>query len=690
MAPTRPRRAKAFSLVPAKDVRARAARGRPAAAGGQPSPGEPGCLREAAEAGLVLAEYVMRKKVNEAELKRKQMQSMHWVTARRLTTLETHHKNHVLRLNNELDAQKAKVYREQTEKLMYREEVEHKETVVSALEEDLSELRSIHNEAQAEAEARDRRRDLPPAYGSLPEDGRLPPYEVHCNDSGALDVATFKRTLRDRFMRQTLLAQKRLHDQRIEVATNRREILDGADIPLVDMSEADVESAFLLSVSAALADAARTAEDVLQRSNDIATTHIQTWIDQNVASVHTESHLQRIISKQKAQTSQRQGDPARDGAMQDKTNRKSQLRFLYPQVNGRGLFDPVSLREHPELLSDELESSRLCRVIERQASRHSYVADRFAKLILDLLLRTLAVLEVRPLTLLHRLSPQNKAMAALSWSQVDASLSEALRVAFGSETNATAAERLLQLQSYLTQIQMLQHRLDIQVVKLPITQWLDQTWLWLSDQVESQRQEASREYDEAQRTGHQDTTDGSSSATTSEDDEDMISRRVREGSELSSEPERDDLEERDVLYAHNTHNSEGRSYRQRLLNRNVPGNQPPGHSAAISAADRRSVADAFARSRDARLERANANQRRRVDPQARSASLDSRWPALHADGSQTTRTSPTSRRSAWGNTSRSSPVAALPPPPFPPPPPAPTVEDAELDEREVVDNVVRT
>ena len=67
-------------------------------------------------------------------------------------------------------------------------------TLNTTLEADVDELRQIHNEATASKPPS----GLPPAYSSLAEED-MPPYQLH-SDSGALVIASLKRSARDRFM----------------------------------------------------------------------------------------------------------------------------------------------------------------------------------------------------------------------------------------------------------------------------------------------------------------------------------------------------------------------------------------------------------------------------------------------------------------------------------------------------------
>jgi len=76
-------------------------------------------------------------------------------------------------------------------------EIDHLESLNKILEEDLVELRRIENDDARRHD--DKQLGLPPAYGALPDENRFPPPQLH-EDSGALDVAVLKRTIRRNFL----------------------------------------------------------------------------------------------------------------------------------------------------------------------------------------------------------------------------------------------------------------------------------------------------------------------------------------------------------------------------------------------------------------------------------------------------------------------------------------------------------
>ena len=69
--------------------------------------------------------------------------------------------------------------------------------------------------------------------------------------------------------------------------------------------------------------------------------------------------------------------------------------------------------------------------------RHDYIADRVAKLIIDLTFRFIAAVEVRPGT--ATVDAEQRARMALSWSAVDRALLDAVRRTFNGRSRGTTA-----------------------------------------------------------------------------------------------------------------------------------------------------------------------------------------------------------------------------------------------------------
>ncbi|KAK4549840.1 hypothetical protein LTR36_005141 [Oleoguttula mirabilis] len=343
--------------------------------------------------------------------------------AKEMRAQEAKHAEAKLKLDAEVKVQQGKAHRAECEARMWREEVEHLQGMQRILEEDLDELRRIENEEVMHRRERRKKSELPPAYGSLDDEARIPPYQTHAKDSGALEVATFKRTLRDNFMKGLTAAQDQL-----DVAT---ELSKDAHV---------AQTTMLIAFCASLADAARSLDDILKRAKDVANIHVCTFVEQ-------------------------QGQPEeRDSGVEE---------------------------------GKATEYKTMCR---QQTARAEYVADRIAKLLLDLTVRLLAALEVRPCAI--RLTQADKASVALSWTAVDTSLSEALRRAFATRgtpagtSNKSDSSKLMDLQLYLTQIQMLQSKLHM-LFRLGSSHAthhcgsmhvLDKSWMWVVDQVEKERE----------------------------------------------------------------------------------------------------------------------------------------------------------------------------------------------------------
>ncbi|KAK0947338.1 hypothetical protein LTR29_001293 [Friedmanniomyces endolithicus] len=143
-------------------------------------------------------------------------------------------------------------------------------------------------------------------------------------------------------------------------------------------------------------------------------------------------------------------------------------------------------------------------LVRREAARHEYVADRFAKTIIDLVLRTLAALELRPLH--PSLRPYEASAVALAWSTVDECLLKTLRSLFNGGTyhSKAASSRLFELQYYVTHVSVLQGRLQLWRVTSAqhdgaanVERWkyFKSTDDWLQERVECERMQVAG-YDE--------------------------------------------------------------------------------------------------------------------------------------------------------------------------------------------------
>lgn len=134
--------------------------------------------------------------------------------------------------------------------------------------------------------------------------------------------------------------------------------------------------------------------------------------------------------------------------------------------------------------------------VRRMSVRFEYVADRFAKLILDLVVRALAALETRPLS--ASLRPRESTKIALAWSTVDECLLKALRTLFnrGAYRAKGEAGRLFEVQYYLTYVSLLHNRLQMWRAASALgdrapngerREYFKETEDWLQERVESER-----------------------------------------------------------------------------------------------------------------------------------------------------------------------------------------------------------
>ena len=255
-------------------------------------------------------------------------------------------------LKQKVDTLTSKYTKALTDSCSYRDEVEHLQAQKKSLEEDVDALRQIENEEAARREHLSQ--GLPPAYGELNDKDQLPPYSQH-KDSGAFDVASFKKTVRSQFMHT------------LSDAESRRGTLRNST-QIRDLNEADNMMFYTLSI--ALCDACRQLRTALDAAQSVLSTHI----------------IQ-----------------------------------LAAKANTKDLSD---LTTKPEVKS--------------QIARREYIADRVAKLILDLSGRVVAACALRPTIL--RLSSQEKAKLGLAYAEADQCLLEALRHAFSNSNGNTSKD----------------------------------------------------------------------------------------------------------------------------------------------------------------------------------------------------------------------------------------------------------
>ncbi|KAK1082886.1 hypothetical protein LTR33_003613 [Friedmanniomyces endolithicus] len=308
-------------------------------------------------------------------------------------------------------------------------EAEHYQTLLTTAEEETQELRRIETEDRAQRARDAEKRTLPPAYGSLSDDGPVTATEESKDSGGHFEVANFKHMIRSTFMVALTRAQSTL--EAANALPNRTAVL-----------ESRTDAKLVLALATALADASRNIDDVLVRAGDF-------W----ACSI-----------------------------------------------------------DHSDMKSPSYQ-------VRREAARHEYVADRFAKTIIDLVLRTLAALELRPLH--PSLRPYEASAVALAWSTVDECLLKTLRSLFngGTYRSKGASSRLFELQYYATHVSVLQGRLQLWRVtsaqhdgaaNVDRSKYFKSTDDWLQERAESERMQVAGYDEESGADADVDVSDASS------------------------------------------------------------------------------------------------------------------------------------------------------------------------------------
>ncbi|KAK6413167.1 hypothetical protein LTR81_012919 [Elasticomyces elasticus] len=265
----------------------------------------------------------------------------------------------VLEANVAIYAQQ--IVRLKLERDLYLQDAEHQQTLLSAAEEELQDLRQIEMEDRSQRARDAERQTLPPAYGSLPDDDPVMHPKEEKDSGGDFEVANYKHMIRSTFM-ATLTKAQGQWDATTSLS-NR---------PPSHRIRADAE--LIIASISALGEASRNVDDVLKRATEFL-----------VSSACTGK-----------------GDKA--------------MKYWY----------------------------------RRQAARQEYVADRFAKLVLDLFVRIIAVFELRPLRPTFR--PDETANMAVVWTAIDDCLLKALRTLFNRGKFEGRGGRLFEVQYYATQV----------------------------------------------------------------------------------------------------------------------------------------------------------------------------------------------------------------------------------------------
>jgi len=140
----------------------------------------------------------------------------------------------------------------------WRENAQHLSELHKTIEEDLDALRRLEIAERSRISEQQKCRDLPPAYGSLDDPDRLPPWEAHADDSGRLELGAIKRTINANFMTRLANGHAMLEDQRNVSGVHDRETAGAR---------------FFYYMSLALEEAARSVTEILQHAEDVSCTH---------------------------------------------------------------------------------------------------------------------------------------------------------------------------------------------------------------------------------------------------------------------------------------------------------------------------------------------------------------------------------------------------------------------------------
>ncbi|KAI7086927.1 hypothetical protein KC356_g4643 [Hortaea werneckii] len=365
-------------------------------------------------------------------------------------SLRAHHEEHVAQLLEENEHEKVRTRLAEREREVWKEEVEHMFEVNRTMEEDLEAIRRLENEERSQLKQQQMKAELPPAYGNLNDDTLAPPYEQQAKDSGALDIAIAKRTIRDTFNKQV---------------DEAREAMDQLSAHPLRHQTNPVEfySRTVTLWCTALADAADHCDGLLAKSGDIEAIHYQAFFDED-----------HCLASRAA--------PERP------------------------------MHQRPEFQAH----------CKRQHARGTFVADRLAKLLLDLTSRLIAATEVRPLEM--ELLPKHRAKISMCFTKADSTLAECLRrishvpqdARSSAENQATSSDQktltppasLQEMSYYHVQIHMLQDKLaacfNEPHPRAPMPpcgslNFYNESEHLLTDQIERARRDAARARDRALR-----------------------------------------------------------------------------------------------------------------------------------------------------------------------------------------------
>lgn len=368
---------------------------------------------------------------------------------RHVSKLSDHFIEKTKRLEAEKLLERNKFLNAQQDANNLRADVEHYQTLTGMLETDIDELRQIEN-AAAEKK-KEEMRGLPPAYGSLHDEDRFPPYNQH-TDGGTLEIASIKREVRNQFQRKAEAAQA------AAAAVSRNSVIE----------QAYGGSAIFCILSQALVEACERLQVLLGRAAQVLVTR------------HYPPETAAGGSASSSAVTQRASNAP---LVADRLRRAAQV---------------LVTRHHPS--QNATAGSASSSVVTQRAGNAPFVADRLAKLIIDLCWRLLSTMEARPSTL--TLTTSQKTHLALQHARIDETLLVVLQASFSERRT------LWDLQYYLTQLISL--RAQFLGVRSGISyMFFHKCAAWLADQVEKERELAANRTEA--RPGQEDPPDDISS-----------------------------------------------------------------------------------------------------------------------------------------------------------------------------------
>jgi hypothetical protein len=313
-------------------------------------------------------------------------------------------------------------------------EIDHLHDVNATITSDLEDLRGI--ESEAATKHRDDHLGLPPAYGNLDDEDRFPPYSTH-EDAGTIEVAHLKQAIRAQF-----------------------------DVVLTTALANDVEKRCKLLLLGGLAGVLSFACNSLQKLLDMApkvpVSRVQKPFDYGG---YVDMMLRSVT------------DAIRNEGEDSATN--GRIADAHPKVMEYIQRGPA----HTYLPGYKLI---------QEANSAPYVADRIARLLLELLWRCAAACELRPgagTAYINTVcTSELVATVMLHFTQVDSVLVKALQLATSRRISTS------KLQYHLTQLERLNVIFKSELYEqIAHRQFFGKATEWLNEQVEKLRSMPKRE-----------------------------------------------------------------------------------------------------------------------------------------------------------------------------------------------------